>query len=506
MGPAAERWGAVIPNIAAVVPVIDEREAIGDVVAGLRNAGACCVLVVDGGSRDGTREVAIAAGGQVVDEPRRGYGRACLTGAQRALDPGPDGHAHEVIAFLDGDGSCDPADLPALVAALADADLAIGRRPARLIEAGAMPWHARFGNRLVAAIVSMRSGRAAHDLPPFKVLRRAILERLDLDDEAYGWTVQVLARALAEPSTRVREVPVGFRRRRGGVSKVSGSWKASIRAGRAMVGVAVRETRSRPVIALMAKAPGAGHAKTRLASELGEGPTADLWAACLADVAETLHTASRNEGSCPMVMLARQDDLDPVVRIIGPGWTPIVQLRPGLSAALADVFMAAFDRGADRAVAVAGDAPGLPPSRIGAALDALDVGRGSAVVGPSSDGGYHLVGLRWRSPPGWWPRWLRMRLRSQLARRLESGFGGVPMGGSSALDATRRTLNDAGWRVSTTAPWPDVDTLADLRALIDQIGDDGRWAPRTVAWVASHRNVIDQPLASQELHPQEERS
>jgi glycosyltransferase A (GT-A) superfamily protein (DUF2064 family) len=494
----------VIAEVAVVVPVIDERDAIGDVVAGLRRAGACCVLVIDGGSRDGTRQAAIAAGGLVVDEPRRGYGRACLTGAQRALAPGPDGHAHEVIAFLDGDGSCDPADLPALVAALADADVALGRRPSRLVEAGAMPWHARLGNKFVAAIVAARSGRAVHDLPPFKVLRRATLERLGLDDDAYGWTVQLVARALGEPTIRVREVPAAFLLRRGGVSKVSGSWKASIRAGRAMVGVAVRETRSRPVITLMAKAPGAGHAKTRLAIELGEVHTADLWAACLADVAETVYTASRSGRSRPMVMLARQDDVDPIGRIIGPGWTPIVQRRPGLSAALADVFLAAFDRGADRAVAVAGDAPGLPPSRIGAALATLDGRSSSAVIGPSSDGGYHLVGLRWRSAPGWWPRWIRLRLRSRLARRLESGFGGVPMGGSSALDATRRALDDAGWRVSTVAPWPDVDTLADLRALVAQIGGDGRWASRTVAWVTRHRNVIDEPLTSQELQPQEE--
>jgi glycosyltransferase A (GT-A) superfamily protein (DUF2064 family) len=491
-------------RVVAVVPTIDEREAIGDVVHGLRGAGACCVLVVDGGSRDGTRDAAAAAGAVIVDEPQRGYGRACLTGAERAIRPGPDGHLHDVVAFLDGDGSCDPADLPGLVAALHDADVALGRRPGHLINAGAMPWHARLGNRLVAAIVTARSGRGVHDLPPFKAIRRATLERLALDDEGYGWTAQLVARALVEPSIRVLEVLVAFRVRHGGVSKVSGSWKASLRAGRAMIAVAIRETRPRPVIGLMAKAPGPGHAKTRLAVELGEEHTAELWAACLADVAGTVSAASRAGRASPIVMLARVADVDPIGRIIGPGWTPIVQRRPGLSAALADVFLTAFDRGADRAVAVAGDVPALPPSRVEAALAALDGGAHSAVIGPSSDGGYHLIGLRWRSARRWWPNQARRWMRGRLARRLETGFG-VAMGGASALDATRLALGEAGWRVSTVAPWPDVDTLTDLRALVAELDSDGHWAPRTADWVARHRNVIDDPLTSRELQPQEER-
>jgi hypothetical protein len=204
-------------------------------------------------------------------------------------------------------------------------------------------------------------------------------------------------------------------------------------------------------------------------------------------------------------MLARIADVDPIGRIIGPGWTPIVQGRPGLSAALADVFLTAFDRGADRAVAVAGDVPALPPSRVEAALAALDGGARSAVIGPSSDGGYHLVGLRWRSAHRWWPHQARRWRRGRLARRIETAFDAVAMGGPSALDATRLALCEAGWCVSTVAPWPDVDTLADLRALVGELDSDGRWAPRTADWVARHRKAIDDPLTSRELQPQEER-
>ena len=229
-----------------------------------------------------------------------------------------------------------------------------------------------------------------------------------------------------------------------------------------MVAVALQETRSRPILALMAKAPGPGSAKTRLAIEIGDDLTAEFWSACLADAADCVMEAARRGRCLPAVMVAGETDVDPVIEIIGPSWTPIVQRKPGLSAALGEVFLAAFDRGADRAVAVAGDAPGLAPRLIEEALNVLRGSVDSAVLGPSSDGGYHLIGLRWPAAPHWWPRWIRLRLRRRLARRLGTGFGRVPMGGSSALDATSRGLAAAGWRMTLAAPWPDLDTLADL--------------------------------------------
>ncbi|MEO5941532.1 MAG: glycosyltransferase, partial [Candidatus Limnocylindrales bacterium] len=273
-----------------------------------------------------TRTIAGEAGAIVIEESRRGYGRACLTGAERALarDPAAESaansvHVHDAIAFLDGDGSCDPEDLPSLVSAVHDVDLVLGRRARSRIEAGAMPWHARLGNALVSALLSVRTGRRTHDLPPFKLIRAAALERLDLDDDGYGWTVQFVARALADPGVTIRERPVAFLRRAGGVSKVSGNWKASVRAGRAMISVGWRESRSRPIVAMMAKAPGAGHAKTRLAVDLGEPATAELWAACLRDVGDGIRSVARRTGSRPIAMLARPGDAEPVRRIVGPG-------------------------------------------------------------------------------------------------------------------------------------------------------------------------------------------
>ncbi len=493
MGTAVSDAGTVTTRVAAVVPVLNECTAIGDVVGGLRSAGACCVLVIDGGSSDGTPQVAERAGARVVHEPLRGYGRACLRGTREALAQAPDGHAHDAIAFLDGDGSCDPADLAGLVAALDSTDLALGRRPRRMIEAAAMPWHARLGNALVATMITVRSGRAVRDVPPFKVIRRIALERLDLDDDAYGWSVQLVARACGEPSIRMRELPVVFRVRRGGVSKVSGSWRASIRAGRTMIAVAFRETRRRPVLILMAKAPGPGHAKTRLAGELGEDRTAGLWTACLGDVADVGRAAAETVGATSIVMLPTIEDIEPIGRIIGSSWIPIVQGQAGLAAALADGFLAAFDRGADCAVAIAADAPALPPAQITAAYGKLHTSSNAAVVGPSADGGYYLIGLRWAAVSAWWPGRLRERRRRQLAGRLSTVFGPSLVGDVSVLDATIGGLSATGWQVSQVRPWPDLDTLADLQALAEALAVNGRWAPRTASWIADHRAVVHPP-------------
>ncbi len=479
------------PTVAAVIPVIDEQTAIGAIVRGLRDSGACCVYVVDGGSRDGTRRVAVEAGGLLIEEPRRGYGRACLTGAGRALDPAASGHAHDVVAFLDGDGSCDPRDLAVLISALSRADVAFGRRPGRLIETGAMPWHARLGNDLVAVIMSIRAGRTVRDLPPFKALSAPTLARLDLSDAGYGWTTQLVARVIAEPTIRFREVPVRFRRRQGGTSKVSGSLRASVAAGRAMVGRAWSETAARPLLALMVKAPGPGRAKTRLAADIGDEATTAFWTACMSDAADGALDASRAAHLTPVAMLPSVADVDAVVRIIGPAWTPIVQTGPGLGTALADVFLAAFDRGADRAIAVAGDAPGLPPARIEAALAVLARSPRGAVLGAADDGGYHLVGARWRQVPRATPAPIRRRFRRNLADRLRRAFTESATGGTTAFDAAEKGLASAGWQVAGVESWPDVDTVSDLRRLAVLLDADGRWAPRTAEWLRRNRAEIE---------------
>jgi len=462
-------------RLAAVIPALNEANSIGDLVVGLRAADACCVIVVDGGSLDGTPLRAEAAGANVVREVRPGYGRACLTGARVAQQD----HAHEVVAFLDGDGSCDPAELPRLRAAVGTADLVLGRRRPRDVEPGAMPPHARFGNDLVAGLVRLRTGRRIHDLPPYKLIRAELLDRLALDAKGYGWTVQLVARAATDPSARIREVPVRFLRRRGGVSKVAGQLRPSVLAAIAMLRGAWTETQPRPMIAIVAKAPRPGQVKTRLIPEVGEHLAATLWEASLADTAAVVRDAAATLRALRSVVV-RPDECAEVDAVMGPGWKPILQRRPGLSGAIGAAFEAAAAIGADRALVVSGDNPDLPAAHLIEALRLLE--STDAVLGATEDGGYHLIGLRWRALPP--VPVLAGILRLQLHRRIRSTLDAVPMGTGRALDGTRQALIDHGYRVAASPPWPDLDTADDLRQIATRLNAaPADVAPRTRAWL-----------------------
>ncbi len=470
-------------RLAVVIPALDEAVAIASLVRGLQAADACCVIVVDGGSRDRTADFAAEAGAAVVREPRRGYGRACLTGAAVAQLR----HRHDAIAFLDGDGSCDPADLTRLRAGLVTADLVLGRRRPRDVQRGAMPLHARLGNELVAGIIRLRTRRRIHDLPPFKVIRADLLDRLKLDATGYGWTVQLISRSAADRSVRIRELPVRFLRRRGGVSKVAGRVRASVLAAIAMLGTAWRETAPRPIIAMVVKAPRAGQVKTRLITDLGPEGAAALWGALAADTAAMVLATAAEVRAVPLVVV-RATERDEVAALVGPGWDLTTQRRSGLDGAIAAAFETAARTGADRALVVSGDNPDLPPGHLARALRMLD--DGDAVLGPTEDGGYHLVGLRWSAIPP--IPLLSVVLHGRFRRRVRMAFAGVPMGTGGALDRTRRALESSGFRVLSSPGWPDVDTRSDLGRLEGRLGAaPAAVAPRTRAWLLAngHRGL-----------------
>ncbi len=208
-----------------VLPCLDEAEALPTVVRSL--PAGWPVLVVDNGSIDDTAAVARALGARVVTEPRRGYGAAVHAGLQAARA--------EVVAVLDGDGSVDAGVLPAMAATVVDgrADLVLGRRVPQA--AGVWPWHARAGNALVAAMLRRR-GVPVRDLGPVRVARREALLRLGVADRAFGYPLELLLRAGAS-GWRIAEVPVPYRARAGGRSKVSGSIRGTVRAARDMAGL-----------------------------------------------------------------------------------------------------------------------------------------------------------------------------------------------------------------------------------------------------------------------------
>jgi glycosyltransferase involved in cell wall biosynthesis len=214
----------VRPDPEIVLPCLDEAEALPAALAAL--PAGWPVLVVDNGSTDGTADVARARGARVVVEPRRGYGAAVHAGLLAARG--------ELVAVLDGDGSLDAGVLPALAAAVGrGADLAVGRRVPQ--GRGVWPWHARAGNALVAALLRRR-GVPVHDIAPIRVGRRAALLDLGVADRAFGYPLELLLRA-GSAGWRIVEVPVPYRARAGGRSKVSGSVRGTVRAARDMAGL-----------------------------------------------------------------------------------------------------------------------------------------------------------------------------------------------------------------------------------------------------------------------------
>jgi glycosyltransferase involved in cell wall biosynthesis len=194
------------------------------------------VIVVDNGSTDRTVEVARHAGASVVSEPRAGYGYACAAGVRAAADQGA-----EVLVFLDADGSFDPAEVPELLAPIeaGQAELVLGSRTKGGMEPGAMPPHARFGNWLVAGLMRLLYGLHVTDLGPFRAIRADLLDRLAMQEMTYGWPTEMMVKA-ARCKARVVEVPVCYRVRRGGRSKVSGTVRGTLLATYAILFVTLR--------------------------------------------------------------------------------------------------------------------------------------------------------------------------------------------------------------------------------------------------------------------------
>jgi len=211
-----------VPDV--IVPVLDEAAAIAALIAAM--PAGYRPLVVDNGSTDGSGDLARAAGARVVHEPTPGFGSACWAGLL-AADP-PD----DVVCFMDGDGSLDPRDLPAVAGPVlaGSADLVLGAR--RPTTTAAWPVHARAANRLLAFELRRRTGHRLSDLGPMRAARRDALLALDLQDRRFGWPLEMVLRAAAA-GWRIDEVAVPYAPR-SGTSKVTGTLQGTVRATRDM--------------------------------------------------------------------------------------------------------------------------------------------------------------------------------------------------------------------------------------------------------------------------------
>ena len=212
------------PEIAVVIPVFNEQEAIQNVLSDIPRHLDADVVVVDNGSTDRTVDLARRMGARIVHEHRRGYGWACLAGID-ALDK-PD-----IVVFLDGDYSDYPDEMTRLVEPIVEgrADLVIGSRTLGTREAGALLPQARFGNWLATWLIRRLFGANFTDLGPFRALTYPALVKLDMQDRTFGWTVEMQVKA-ALMDFRFLEIPVSYRRRIG-VSKITGTISGTIKAG-----------------------------------------------------------------------------------------------------------------------------------------------------------------------------------------------------------------------------------------------------------------------------------
>src|SRR6266436_8058945 len=174
-------------RVSVIIPTRNEALSIERVLVDLLTDLVTEVIVVDSNSNDGTPGIAAGMGARVLQEPRRGYGRACLTGLAAASSP-------DVVVFLDGDYSDRPSELPILLAPITEgrADITLGSRLQGRRSAGALPWHQVFGNRLAARMIRLLYGLKISDLGPFRAGRADVLRALALEQTTYGWAVEMI--------------------------------------------------------------------------------------------------------------------------------------------------------------------------------------------------------------------------------------------------------------------------------------------------------------------------
>jgi len=224
---------ALASGVAVIIPTYNEAAAIGDVVAAIPRDVVNRIIVADGGSSDGTADIARHAGAEVIDAGS-GYGRACLTGAQAADDA-------DIIIFMDGDGADDPAFIKDMVAAMrsGDYDFVIGSRARGQREAGSMGSHQLLIGLVAGALIKLFYGVRYTDMCAYRAIRRDTLLRLGMRERTYGWNLEMQMR-VARAGLRVLELPVAYRRRAGGESKVAGNLRGTIRAGSRIIATFAR--------------------------------------------------------------------------------------------------------------------------------------------------------------------------------------------------------------------------------------------------------------------------
>jgi len=219
--------------VSVIIPTHNEAQAIGRVLTEIPSDVVTEVIVVDSNSADSTSEIAAKMGARVIQEPQRGYGRACLTGLASVDSP-------DVVVFLDGDYSDRPSELPILLAPIIDgrADITLGSRLGAKTIPGALPWHQALGNRVAAGLIRVCYGLRISDLGPFRAARADVLRELTLEETTYGWAVEMILKGALQ-GFRIVEVPVSYYPRIG-KSKIGGTVRGTLGAAWFILSLIVR--------------------------------------------------------------------------------------------------------------------------------------------------------------------------------------------------------------------------------------------------------------------------
>jgi glycosyltransferase involved in cell wall biosynthesis len=214
------------PIITVIIPAFNEEKSIGKVVSDIPRDLIEHVIVVNNNSNDNTVEVAKSAGAIVLDEPRRGYGWACLKGIEKSRELKTD-----IVVSMDGDYSDYPEEIVKVIAPILEDnhDMVIGSRVLGKREKGSLTPQQVFGNWLATKLIRFFYGARFTDLGPFRAIKSDALEQLKMADKTYGWTIEMQIKASKE-KMKFCEVPVNYRKRIG-VSKVSGTIKGTVLAG-----------------------------------------------------------------------------------------------------------------------------------------------------------------------------------------------------------------------------------------------------------------------------------
>ncbi len=216
-----------LPIVDVIIPAYNEEDSIGRVISEIPSDRIRHIIVGNNGSTDRTKDRAEKAGAIVVDEPRSGYGSACLAGMKyidnQVVKP-------DIVVFIDGDFSDYPQQMSLLIDQITKGyDLVIGSRALGKLQKGSMTAPQLFGNWLATNLIRLIYKYEFTDLGPFRAVRYDRLIDMQMSDPDFGWTVEMQVKA-AKMELKCTEVAVDYRRRIG-ISKVSGTIKGTILAG-----------------------------------------------------------------------------------------------------------------------------------------------------------------------------------------------------------------------------------------------------------------------------------